>query len=66
MPLTTAGNMRGLLKVQQAPDYAALRWNDGEFLNIIPGKTHLRTFLYPNILVEVWAIPALGIRALFL
>jgi len=44
----------------------ALRWNGGEFLNIFPGKTPLRTFVYANILVEVWAIPALGIRAPFL
>jgi hypothetical protein len=44
----------------------ALRWNGGEFLNIFPGKTPLRTFVYANILVEVWAIPALGIRGAFL
>jgi len=44
----------------------ALRWNGGEFLNIFPGKTPLRTFVCANILVEVWAIPALGIRAPFL
>jgi hypothetical protein len=31
----------------------ALRWNGGEFLNIFPGKTPLRTFVYANILVEV-------------
>jgi hypothetical protein len=52
--------------VQQPRDYASLRWNDGEFHNIFLGKTRLRTFLYTNMLLEVWANPALGIRALFL
>src|SRR5258707_14663606 len=64
MPLTTAANTRAC----EGPADSRLRprWNDDEFLNIFPGKTHVRTFLYANMLVEVWAIPTLGIRALFL
>jgi hypothetical protein len=34
-------------------DYTPLRWNDGDFLNIFPGKTHLRSILYANMLLKV-------------
>jgi hypothetical protein len=65
MPLTTAANIRALRrKVEQPLGYASLRWNDGEFHNIFLGKTPLRTFLYTNMLLEVWAIPALALNRL--